>query len=238
LKNLVFIPTYNESGNIKNIIQEIKKNIDTDILVIDDNSADGTSDIVREIQKSCPNVFLIQREGKLGLASAYIRGFNYAVENGYDSVCVMDADFSHNPKYLPALFNALNEYDFVIGSRYIKGGGVSNWSKKRVLVSKLGNLYARIILMAPIKDITSGFKCVRVDALKKIDLNMIKSEGYSFNVEINYLFYKNGFRIKEIPIIFEERREGASKISKKIFFEAVFKVWVFRFTNFKKFFKG
>ncbi|HOJ49650.1 MAG TPA: polyprenol monophosphomannose synthase [Spirochaetota bacterium] len=238
MKTLIIIPTYNESENIRPLIEEIKSIIDIDILIIDDNSPDGTASIVKEIQKKYSNIFLIQRKGKLGLASAYIEGFKYAIDKEYDFVFEMDADFSHNPKYIPLFIENIKDSDLVIGSRYIKGGGVLNWSKKRLFISKGGNIYAKTILGLPIKDVTGGFKCFRVSTLKKINLELIKSEGYSFQIEINYIFYKNGFRIKEVPIIFEERREGASKMSKKIFFEAMIQVWHFRFMNCKKFLKS
>jgi dolichol-phosphate mannosyltransferase len=235
MKTLIIIPTYNERNNIIPLIEEIEKYLNTDILVMDDSSPDGTGDAVREIQKYKPFIYLIQRPGKMGLASAYLQGFQYAIEHDYDAVFEMDADFSHNPKYLPHFISALKDSDLVIGSRYIPGGGVKNWSKIRELISRGGNFYARIILGIPIKDTTGGFKCFRVEALKQFDLKKISSEGYSFQIEMNYLFHKNGFRVEEIPIIFEERREGQSKMSKKIFLEAMKQVWKFRLMNPKKF---
>lgn len=238
MRALIIIPTYNERENITPLIEEIEKYIKCDLLVMDDHSPDKTADLVKEIQKQKKNIFLIERPGKMGLASAYITGFKFAIEKGYDAVFEMDADFSHNPKYLPAFLKELENHDLVIGSRYVKGGGVSNWSRFRLFISRGGNLYTRLVLCCPIKDLTGGFKCFKVNTLKKIDLDKITSGGYSFQIENNYLFYKNGFKIKEIPIVFEERREGQSKMSKKIFFEAMKQVWVFRFRNFKKFLKG
>jgi dolichol-phosphate mannosyltransferase len=228
---LIVIPTYNEKDNVGPLIEEIGKHIQTDILVIDDSSPDGTADIVRQAQKTKPFIHLIQRSGKMGLASAYLQGFRYAIDNHYDLVFEMDADFSHNPKYLPHFIGRLKDADLVIGSRYIPGGGVRNWSRLREMISRGGNLYARLILEIPIKDITGGFKGFRVQALKQFDLDKITSEGYSFQIEMNYLFYKNGFQVEEIPIVFEERREGQSKMSKKIFLEALKQVWKFRLSN-------
>lgn len=237
MKSLIVIPTYNEKDNIALLIAEIEKYVSTDILIIDDNSPDGTALVVKELQKTKPHLYLIERPGKQGLASAYLRGFQYAIDKNYDAVFEMDADFSHNPKYLPVFLEKIKENDLVIGSRYIKGGGVQNWSRFRMFISKGGNLYARLILFCPIHDITGGYKCYKVETLKKIDLSKITSEGYSFQIETDYLFYKNGFKVAEIPIIFEERREGQSKMSKKIFIEALKQVWKFRFTDFRKLLK-
>ncbi len=237
MKSLVIIPTYNEKENIHLIIKEVRKYIKTDVLVMDDSSPDGTADIVKEMKRNAKWLYLKVRPKKMGLASAYLTGFNYAIKHNYDVVFEMDADFSHSPKYLPHFLEQIKEHDVVIGSRYVKGGGVSNWKKSRLFISKGGNFYAKLILGVPVKDITGGFKCFKVSALKKIDLKKITSEGYSFQVEVNYIFHKNGFKIKEIPIVFEERREGKSKMSKKIFIEALFKVWKFRFMSTKKFIK-
>lgn len=231
MKSLIIIPTYNERDNISPLIAEIRKHLLSDILVMDDSSPDGTADVVRTLQQDHEFLKLIQRPKKMGLASAYLQGFQYAIDHEYDAVFEMDGDFSHNPLYLPEFIKALETHDLVLGSRYIKGGGVKNWSRIRRLISKGGNLYSRLILWFPLKDATGGFKCFRVSALKKIKLDQIRSEGYSFQIEMNYLFWKNGFTVKEIPIIFEERREGQSKMSKKIFLEAMKKVWRFRFTR-------
>ncbi len=237
MDNLIIIPTYNECDNIAGIIEEIYKYIDIDILVIDDNSQDGTADIVKNLKKNNQRIHLIERPGKLGLASAYICGFKFAIKNSFKNVFEMDADFSHNPKYLPDFLENIKNNDMVIGSRYVKGGGVSNWSKFRRAISRYGNLYAKIILNCPVKDLTGGFICYDVDKLKNFDLDKISSEGYSFQIEMKYIFYKYGFNIKEIPIVFEERREGKSKMSKAVFIEAMFKVIKFKFMNVKKFIK-
>jgi len=174
----------------------------------------------------------------MGLASAYLTGFQYAIDKNYDVVFEMDADFSHNPKYLPGFLEKIKHSDLVLGSRYIKGGGISNWSRFRMFISRMGNLYARIILTCPIKDLTGGFKCFKVDTLKKINLASFSSGGYSFQVEMNYLFYKAGFKVVETPIVFEERREGQSKMSKKIFLEGMLKVWKMRFMRIKHYLKS
>jgi dolichol-phosphate mannosyltransferase len=236
MKSLIAIPTYNEKENIIPLISEIMKYVDSDIFVIDDNSPDGTAQVIKD-NLSGNRVKLCERPKKLGLATAYIHAFKYAIDNDYDYIFTMDADFSHNPNYLQNFLEKIKEADLVIGSRYISGGGIKNWSKFRLFVSKCGNFYARTILGIPIKDVTGGFKCYRISALKKINLDKIKSEGYSFLIEMKYLFYKNKFNVKEIPIVFEERREGQSKMSKKIFFEAMRNVWKFRFTNSKRYIK-
>ena len=184
------------------------------------------------MQKNHQNIFLLERPKKMGLASAYLKGFQIAIEKEYDVVFEMDADFSHNPKYLPEMLLKLKGgADLVIGSRYVKNGGVSNWSRFRLFISRGGNFYARTILRCPVQDMTGGFKGFRVETLKKINLAQVSSGGYSFQIEMNYIFSRLGFKIQEIPIIFEERREGQSKMSKKIFLEAIKQVWKFRRMN-------
>lgn len=233
MRILIIIPTFNEKQNIVPLVNKINLSFAADILFIDDNSPDGTANEIKKCQDSNSNVFIIEREGKMGLASAYITGFHYAIEKQYDCVFQMDADFSHNPVFLADFINALEGADLVIGSRYIPGGGVSNWNRVRRLISKGGNLYAKFILRLPILDVTGGFKCFKINTLKKIYFENIKSDGYSFQIEMNYLLHKNGFKLVEIPIVFEERREGSSKMSSKIFFEAIFKVIKMRFSHYK-----
>lgn len=230
-KALVVIPTYNESENIVKIIQEILslkiEGTELNILIIDDNSVDGTSKLVKDL--GLPKVNVIDREKKLGLGTAYIRGFKYAIENNYDYVFEMDADFSHDPKALPAFIENIKDNDLVIGSRYIKGIAVVNWPLSRLILSMGAGYYTRIITSLPIKDATAGFMCYKVEALKKINLDSVVSNGYSFQVEMKYRMWKKGFKIKEIPIVFIDRRAGVSKMSRKIMYEAMFMVWKLKY---------
>lgn len=239
MKTLVIIPTYNERENISLVIEEVKKYLpSTDILVIDDNSPDRTYEIVEEISKNDSSIHLIKREKKLGLGSAYVIGFKYAIENNYDVVFQMDADFSHQPSDIVRLLEKIKEgYDLAIGSRYISGVNVVNWPMKRLLLSYFANLYARVITSVPVKDLTSGFKAIKTSALKSIDLDSIKSNGYGFQIEITFRIYNKGYKIVEIPIIFYERRSGNSKMSKKIILEAAILVWRLRFEKLFKNFK-
>ncbi len=226
---LIIIPTYNEALNIRELIAEVRSYVSNcGLLIVDDNSADGTANIVKAKQKHDKNIYLLQREGKLGLASAYITGLKWGLNKGYEYLCIMDADLSHNPKDLVTFIEKIHEYDFVVGSRYIEGGGVLNWPLSRKILSKFGSFYSRTILSIPIYDFTSGFHMWRRKVLENIDLDNIKSKGYSCNIELKYKAYKNGFSFIEIPIIFEERRGGVSKISKKIILEAFWKVLLFR----------
>jgi dolichol-phosphate mannosyltransferase len=230
-KSLIIIPTYNEIENIEPLIGMIHSVVpEVNILVIDDNSRDGTAETVKKIISANSKVDLIERPGKLGLGTAYIAGFKYAIEKGYDFIFEMDGDFSHDPSHLPEFLEAAKEADLVIGSRYIPGGGVVNWSFFRKLISIGGSIYSRIILSLPYKDLTGGFKCFRRETLEAIPLDDIFSEGYSFQIEMTYRVHKKGLRIKEIPIIFKERVGGKSKMSKKIFIEAIFRVWQIRMT--------
>jgi len=225
-KSLVIIPTYNESENIDKIIIDTKKIVnDIHILIIDDNSPDGTADQVRKLQEKYKDIHLIEREDKLGLGTAYVVGFKYALENGYDNVFEMDADYSHDPTEIPNFLAALNEADLVIGSRYIKGVNVVNWPLSRLLLSYFANRYTRLITGLPLCDSTSGYKCFRIDVLRAISLDKIHSGGYSFQIEMSFRAWKLGFRLKEIPIIFIDRAIGKSKMSKKIVREAILMVW-------------
>jgi dolichol-phosphate mannosyltransferase len=198
----------------------------TDLLVIDDNSPDGTGQLVDELASHDSRIRTLHRPGKLGLGTAYVRGFHYAIEHGYDLVFEMDADYSHDPKYLPDFLRAAERADLVIGSRYIKGGGTPNWSALRRFISGGGNIFARAVLGIPVHDCTSGFRCYRTVALHTLNLDAIRAQGYAFQVELAYNFWKSGYRIREVPIIFEDRRVGKSKMSRKIFIEAF--LWVLR----------
>ena len=232
MRSIVIIPTYNEIENINQIISAILKEVeDINILIVDDNSPDGTANVVEEIMKNNSNIHLLKRAGKLGLGTAYCDGFRYCLENNFDYIFEMDADFSHNPKELPNFLTAIKNYDLVIGSRYLTGMNVVNWPLRRLILSYGASIYTRIITGIPIKDTTGGFKCFRAETLRKINLNKINSNGYGFQIEMNYKIWKKGGRIKEIPIIFEDRRSGNSKMNKSIILEAIFLVWRLRFTR-------
>ena len=230
-KTLVIIPTYNELENITDLIPDIlnrHKNLDLDILVVDDNSPDGTGNYIEDLSKSESRVKLIRRAGKLGLGSAYIEGFKYALKNSYDYIFEMDADYSHSPKEIKNFLKAIKSHDLVLGSRYVSGVNVVNWPIKRLLLSYFANKYTRIITGLPVYDATGGFKCFRRAVLEKIDLNKIKSNGYTFQIEMTFKAWKKGFSIGEIPIIFIDRTAGQSKMSRKIVREAIFMVWKLR----------
>jgi len=224
---VVIIPTYNEKENIRYILDRIFGLPDRfDILIIDDHSPDGTADIVKEIQKKRPNIFLIEREGKQGLGTAYIRGFKFAVEKGYEYIFEMDADMSHNPDDLIRLHQALidENADLAVGSRYITGVNVINWPLGRVIMSYLASIYVRLVTGLKIKDTTAGFKCYRRTVLETLNLDTIRSKGYVFQIEMKFLAWKYGFKIIEVPIVFTNREKGTSKMSGGIFNEAVWGV--------------
>jgi len=225
-RTLVIIPTFNEAENIPQIVPAIlKQGPHFEVLVVDDNSPDGTADLVKALQQSEKRVHLIQRQGKLGLGTAYVAGFKYALQHSFEFVFEMDADFSHDPVELPRLLKKAETCDVVIGSRYISGVNVVNWPLKRLILSYMANLYTRVITGMPVRDATGGFKCYRRRVLESIDLDAIHSNGYAFQIETNFLAYKKGFKVCEIPIIFVDRRVGVSKMSKKIIHEAVWMVW-------------
>lgn len=231
-KVLVIIPTYNEIENVKKIIPVVlEQNENVDVLIVDDNSPDKTGDYVESLSKENNRIKLIRRERKLGLGTAYIAGFKYAVQNNYSYVFEMDADFSHDPKEINNFLDAIKDADVVLGSRYINGVRVLNWPMRRLLLSYFASVYTRVITGLPVKDATGGFKCFRIDVLKAIDLDRIKSNGYSFQIEMSFKAYKKGFRIKEIPIVFLDRVKGKSKMSKKIVIEAIFMVWKLRLSS-------
>ncbi len=227
---LVIVPTYNERFNIARLIPAIlAQDPSLEILVVDDASPDGTGAIVDGIATNNPRVNVIHREGKLGLGTAYIAGFRWALERKYDLVFEMDADFSHNPERLPEFLEAIRESDVVLGSRYQDGHvNVVNWPMSRLFLSYGANIYARFVTGLPIFDTTGGFKCFLRNVLESIDLNSVKSNGYAFQIEMSYRAWKRGFRLFEIPIIFVDRTEGVSKMSKKIVREAVWMVWRLR----------
>ena len=221
--SLVLIPTYNEKENIEKIIRKVfSLAMPFHVLIIDDGSPDGTADIVKKLQKEFPEqLFIEERKGKLGLGTAYIHGFNWALNHSYDFIFEMDADFSHNPEDLPRLREAcLNGADVAIGSRYIKGVNVVNWPMGRVLMSYFASVYVRMVTGIDIQDATAGFKCYRKEVLQTIQLNNIKFVGYAFQIEMKFTAIKHGFNVVEIPIIFTDRTEGTSKMSPRIFREA------------------
>ncbi len=228
MKKLIVIPTYNESKNINELLTKIfHAQKDVNVLIVDDNSPDGTGKIVDNFIKNKTfgdSLFVLHRNCKLGLGTAYIEGFTWGMEKGYDVFLSMDADLSHNPKYLPKIFSAMKENDLVVGSRYVKGGGVRNWPLLRRLISLGGNMYAQLVLMSNVRDLTGGFNCYHRRFLEKINLKSIFSKGYCFQIEMKFRHVLLGCKIKEIPIIFTDRLLGASKMSGSIFKEAVLNV--------------
>ena len=227
---LVIVPTYNERFNIARLIPAIlEQHPSLEVLVVDDASPDGTGAIVDEIAGSNPRVNVIHRSGKLGLGTAYITGFRWALERRYDLIFEMDADFSHNPERLPEFIEAIREADLVLGSRYQDGHvNVVNWPMSRLFLSYGANVYARAVTGLPVFDATGGFKCFRRNVLESIDLSSVKSNGYAFQIEMSFRAWKRGFRLVEIPIVFVDRTEGESKMSKRIVREAVWMVWRLR----------
>ena len=223
-KKLVIIPTYNEKENIENIIRKVFSIGDYHILVVEDNSPDGTAAIVKNLMKEFPDrLFIEERKGKLGLGTAYIHGFKWGIAHDYDFVFEMDADFSHNPNDLDRLYRACVDTpaDLAIGSRYCKGVNVLNWPMSRLLMSYYGSMYVRFILGIPVKDTTAGFKCYRIDVLKAIDFSKIRHIGYAFQIEMKFTTWKLKFNIVEVPIVFADRQLGTSKMSSGIFKEAI-----------------
>lgn len=233
MKSVVIIPTYNEKENIEKIIPAILKlNLSLDILVVDDNSPDGTAAAVQRLKSKIPStkskISILLRKQKQGLGRAYLAGFKWALDKDYRVIIQMDADLSHHPKYLQTMLEEIKDHDLVIGSRYVQGGGTRGWGWDRKILSRGGSLYAKIILGGKINDLTGGFKCWRGEFLRKIGLKKIKSNGYSFQIEMNWRAQQQGAEIKEIPIIFVDRDVGKSKMSKKIIWEAIWKVWQLR----------
>jgi len=232
-KVYICIPTYNEAGNIERLIKEIKLestriyNYEIGIIVIDDNSPDGTGNIIEEIKNKTEEIEIqiIHNENKAGLGKAYIQGFKLAIDLGAYAVMEMDADFSHDPNYVSDLIDKIKSYDFVIGSRYIKGGGTRNWPFSRKFISFAGNLYAKIVLLTNINDLTGGFNLYRTEIFKKLDLDSVKSNGYSFQIELKFKAKRKGFSFTEVPIIFKDREAGDSKFDSNIIKEAIFKPW-------------
>jgi dolichol-phosphate mannosyltransferase len=231
MKSLVCIPTYNEKDNIEAIVSAVLAVTDasTHILVIDDNSPDGTGEIVKHLQTDSVRLHLLSRAGKEGLGRAYIAGFKWAIDNGYDVIVEMDADFSHRPEDLVKILNSIQDVDFVVGSRWIAEGRTLNWGVGRKIISRGGSFYTRMILGYPLSDWTGGFNAWKKETLHKIDLDQVKSNGYSFQIELKYRALKANCRGIEVPIVFEDRRVGQSKMTTKIVTEAFTRVWGMRF---------
>jgi dolichol-phosphate mannosyltransferase len=229
---LIIIPTYNERDNLPQMAASVHSSLpEADILVVDDNSPDGTGALADELAREHSFIKVLHRPGKQGLGRAYIAGFHHALPQGYDYLFEMDCDFSHDPKYLPAMLQkARAGADLVLGSRYVEGGGTVNWGPMRKIISRGGSLYARTILGIGVRDLTGGFKCFRRRVLETIDLDAVSAQGYGFQIEMTYRALKMGFRVEEVPIVFVDRRVGQSKMSKKIFVEALTLVWKLRFS--------
>lgn len=226
MRNLIIIPTYNEAENIEKLLIDLfALDLDIEILVVDDNSPDGTAQLVRELMKRYKGLFLLQRDKKRGLGTAYLAGFKFALKKDYEHIFEMDADLSHDPEEIPNFLREVEKNDLIIGSRYCDGVSVIHWPIRRLILSYGANLYTRIVTGLPLKDCTSGFKCFKRKVLESIDLNNVHSGGYSFQIEMNFRAWKKGFTLKEIPIIFEDRTVGKSKMSKKIIYEAIWVVW-------------
>ena len=232
MKILIIIPTYNELENLPRLLTEVlSKDNNIDMLFIDDNSPDGTAEFIENEQKNNNRIHLIKRQSKQGLGTAYIVGFKFALQRDYEVIFEMDADFSHDPNEIPRFLEEIKNSDVVLGSRYKNGVNVINWPMRRLLLSWFANIYTRVITGMPLHDATGGFKCFKREVLEAIDLNRVKSNGYAFQIEMNFKAWKKGFNIKEIPIIFIDRVKGSSKMSKKIVREAVFMVWKLRFQS-------
>ncbi len=233
MRTVVVIPTYNERDTIERLINDVlAQDEDIHVLVVDDNSPDGTGEIVDRLSEGMGRVHVLHRPGKMGLGSAYRQGFAAALAMGADFIVEMDADYSHDPATLPRFLEAMEGGDLVIGSRYLNGISVVNWPIRRLMLSYFANWYTRLITGLRIMDCTSGFKCFHRRVIESIDMSTIRSDGYSFQIEMNYRCVEKGFQVKEIPIIFIDRRSGSSKMSKKIVREAVFMVWKLKLGSF------
>ena len=229
-RSLVIVPTYNERDNLPSIVAAVHEHLgEADLLIVDDNSPDGTGALADEIAAKDPRVHVLHRPGKQGLGTAYVAGFKWALARPYEFLFEMDCDFSHDPKYLPMLLRTVEEgADVALGSRYVQGGGTVNWGPMRKVISRGGSLYARTILGVGVRDLTGGYKCFRRHVLEAIDLDSVSAQGYGFQIEMTFRAIRRGFRVEEVPIVFVDRRVGQSKMSKKIFLEALTLVWRLR----------
>ncbi len=229
-RSLVIVPTYNERENLPSIVAAVHEHLgEADLLIVDDNSPDGTGALADQIAAKDPRVHVLHRPGKQGLGTAYVAGFKWALARPYEFIFEMDCDFSHDPKYLPLLLAAVEQgADVALGSRYVEGGGTVNWGPLRKVISRGGSLFARTILGVRVLDLTGGFKCFRRHVLEAIDLDSVAAQGYGFQIEMTFRAIRRGFRVEEVPIVFVDRRVGQSKMSKKIFLEALTLVWRLR----------
>lgn len=230
MRPLIITPTYNEAENIESFVRAVLSATpaNVELLIVDDNSPDGTGKIVDRLVAENPRLKVLHRQGKMGLGTAYVAGFRWAIGQGYDAVIEMDADFSHDPKYLATMLDLLSKKDVVIGSRYVPGGGTVNWGIGRKILSRGGSLYARTILGVPIRDLTGGFNGWRRQVIEAVDIGSLRSDGYSFQIELKYRAFLKRFSIQEFPIVFEDRKVGKSKMNRRIVFEALRRVWGFR----------
>lgn len=229
MNSLIIVPTYNELENIRRLLPELMAlSPDIRVLVVDDNSPDGTGKLADELAAENERISVLHRPEKLGLGSAYVAGFKYAIQQDVDCVFEMDADFSHDPAMIPRFIEEIASCDVVIGSRYISGINVVNWPMSRLLLSYFANIYTRVVTGMTIRDTTSGFKCFRREVLEHIDLDSVRSDGYAFQIEMNFRCWRKGYRVREIPIIFVDRRSGTSKLSRGVINEAVWIVWWLR----------
>lgn len=234
MKFLIVIPTYNEIQNLAGLTEAVFQVVDSkahlydvkevNVLVVDDNSPDGTGQLAEELAKKEPRISVLHRQQKNGLGKAYVAGFAWGLDRGYDAICEMDADYSHNPQYLPEFWRLLKDFDVVVGSRYVPGGGVRNWGMGRKVISRGGSIYARTILGMDMKDMTGGYNAWRRSVLEAVDISALRSEGYAFQIELKWRAWKKGFRLTEFPILFEDRTAGKSKMSKRIVVEAMMRV--------------
>lgn len=231
MRSLIVTPTYNEIDNIQPLIEAIFKTTpeNTEVLVVDDSSPDGTGGLANTLASQNPRIHVLHRPKKMGLGSAYVAGFRWGMEQGFDQFIEIDADFSHDPKYLPQMLSLLADHDVVIGSRYVSGGGTLNWGLGRRILSRGGSFYSRMILGAPIRDFTGGFNGWKRHVLEAVNLDTLRSDGYSFQIELKYRAFTRGFKMIEFPILFEDRKVGKSKMNRKIVIEALGRVWGFRF---------
>ncbi len=230
LRSLIVVPTYNERENLPLLLEAVLKVVpaEVEILVVDDGSPDGTGKIADDWAARESRIHVLHRTGKLGLGTAYVAGFRWGLDQGFEQLIEMDADFSHDPKYLPVMLKSLESHDVAIGSRYVPGGGTVNWGLGRKVLSRGGSLYARTVLGAPIRDFTGGFNGWRRKVIEAVDVGTLRSDGYSFQIELKYRAFKKGFRWTEFPIVFADREVGKSKMNRRIVFEALARVWSFR----------
>ena len=232
MKTLVIVPTYNEKDNFRELADSLFHAVpEIELLVVDDSSPDGTGDLVRTMMSENPRIHLLTRPQKQGIARAYVAGFHWALQRDYEIVITMDGDMSHHPSYIPQFLSEIGDFDVVIGSRWVPGGNIRDWSFFRMLISRGATVYARLVLGVPVQDYTGGFNCYRREVLETIGPENIHADGYGFQIEMKYRAFCRGFRLKEVPIIFPDRRKGKSKFSRRIIWEAIILVWKLRLSR-------